>query len=148
MAVVPCPGLGLGVCARIPLAAGTVVGTFRGAASARSRTSLQCGPELHVEPPDPSPLRCINHACDPTLDLHGLDLTTRRGLAAGEFLTLDYSLYESELVAPFQCACGAPDCLGMVRGFLHLDAAARAARMKRFPAWVRHMLDAPLDPAG
>jgi hypothetical protein len=128
---------GKGVFAQTDLDSGTVVGRFEGTPAPRSRWTLQCGPDFHIEAPPESPFSRINHSCNPNLDLWGHELRTRRIVVAGEELTLDYTLYESELAHPFLCACGMPDCIGEVRGFLHLDAAARATRVERFPDWVR-----------
>ena len=137
MQVRPSGTTGRGVFARSLLEEGTHIGYFEGRAGARSRTTLQLGPDLHIEAPLSGPLPWINHSCQPNLELREREVWVRRRVEPGGELTLDYTLYESELSHPFVCHCGEPGCLGEVRGFLHLDDAARAERWDRFPAWVR-----------
>jgi hypothetical protein len=142
MEVRPCGVKGHGVFALADLDEGAVVGRFDGEAGPRTRTTLQFGHDLHIQAPATGPLPWINHSCDPTLDLHDRELRVRRRVRVGEELTLDYTLYESELSHPFRCRCGSAECLGEVRGFLHLDERARAVRRSRFPVWVRAVLAA------
>lgn len=71
--------------------------------------------------PDPEEWTPINHSCDPTAWLDGLDVTARRDLAAGDEITLDYATFCTEPMLPFACACGAADCRGTIRGSDHLE---------------------------
>ena len=73
--------------------------------------------------PDPEQWRPINHSCDPTAWLRGLDVVARRDLAAGDEITLDYATFCTEPMRDFACACGAPSCRGVVRGTDHLQPA-------------------------
>lgn len=75
---------------------------------------------------DPEEWRPINHSCDPTAWVDGLDILARRNIAAGEEITLDYATFCNELMPPFDCHCGAADCRRVIRGedFLS-DAVAR-----------------------
>ena len=70
---------------------------------------------------DPEDWRPINHSCDPTAWLDGLDVVARRPIAAGEEVTLDYATFYGEAMPNFACTCGAADCRGTVRGADHLE---------------------------
>ncbi len=69
---------------------------------------------------DPEAWWPLNHACDPTAWLDGLDLVARRPLAAGEEITVDYATFYGEAMPAFACRCGADTCRGTVRGTDHL----------------------------
>lgn len=66
----------------------------------------------------------INHSCQPNSGFRGgLTLFALRDIATDEELTWDYSTaIDEEDFAGFPCACGAPDCRGLVRSFRHLPA--------------------------
>ncbi len=70
---------------------------------------------------DPEAWRPINHACDPSAWLEGLDLVARRAIAAGEEITADYGTFMGDLMPDFDCACGAATCRGTIRGSDHLE---------------------------
>jgi hypothetical protein len=67
---------------------------------------------------------CMNHSCDPNGYIRFDDLTycALRDVSAGEELTFNYCTTEYELAQPFQCACGSPNCYGLVRGARFLDS--------------------------
>jgi D-alanine-D-alanine ligase len=58
----------------------------------------------------------VNHSCDPTAWLEGLDVAARRPLAAGDEITMDYATVFNEQMPSFECDCGAPGCRGTIRG--------------------------------
>ena len=101
-----------------------------------ARYSVQVGINEHVHPDADAVAkhdltrfrwRFLNHSCAPTCRVVGLGLVALRDLAAGEELTFDYNATEWSMAEPFHCVCGI--CGGsIVRGFAHLDAAARAVR--------------------
>jgi len=66
--------------------------------------------------PDPEHWRPVNHACDPSAWLEGLDVVARRDVAAGEEITLEYATFYDERMPDFECRCGAPSCRGTIRG--------------------------------
>jgi D-alanine-D-alanine ligase len=74
---------------------------------------------------NPDDWRPINHSCDPNTWLEGLDLVARRDIAAGEELTIEYATFCGPAMAPFECACGAPDCRRVILGSDHLLPAVR-----------------------
>jgi D-alanine-D-alanine ligase len=71
--------------------------------------------------PDPEDWKPINHSCDPTAWLSGLDLVARRTLTPGDEITLDYATFCAPPMRDFECACGAGECRGTVRGCDHLE---------------------------
>jgi len=72
---------------------------------------------------DPEQWRPLNHSCDPNTWLCGLDLVTRRPVADGEELTIDYATFTGPELEPFDCACGASVCRGRIDPADHLDPA-------------------------
>ena len=70
------------------------------------------------EPEDWMPL---NHSCEPTGWLSGLDVVARLPLEAGDEITLDYATFYNERMPSFECRCGAPSCRGTVHGTDHLE---------------------------
>ena len=66
-----------------------------------------------------TPDRYLNHSCDSNLWLaDAVTLVTRRVVAAGEELTLDYCLFEGseDVVMEWECGCGAGCCRTRVTG--------------------------------
>ena len=75
---------------------------------------------------DPESWKPLNHSCEPSAWLEGLDLVARRPLGPGDAITMDYGTFCNELMPDFRCACGEPTCRGMIRGTDHLsDAVTR-----------------------
>jgi hypothetical protein len=75
---------------------------------------------------DPMTWKPVNHACDPSAWVEGLDVVARRPLAAGDEITLDYATLYDERMPAFECACGSAGCRGVIRGTDHLqDFVAR-----------------------
>jgi D-alanine-D-alanine ligase len=64
----------------------------------------------------------VNHSCEPTGWLSGLDVVARLPLERGDEITLDYATFYNEHMPDFECRCGAASCRGTVRGTDHLDA--------------------------
>ncbi|NNE47087.1 MAG: hypothetical protein HKN37_10550 [Rhodothermales bacterium] len=69
---------------------------------------------------DPEHWKPIDHSCDPSCWLTGLDLVARRDLEPGDEVTLEYATLHNEAMPDFHCSCGAEDCRGTVRGTDHL----------------------------
>jgi hypothetical protein len=123
-----------GVFAARDIAAGERIGTFTGTETAtRTRMSLQFGPETHIEPGELDPLRFLNHACDPNAAFTYRELIARIAIPAGTEITLDYNRHEPELASPFHCHCEAQSCVGVVRGWMHLNSEERPPQSSR--AW-------------
>ncbi len=103
--------------------------------------SVQVGPRTHIAAPDGVSWdervgeygwRYLNHSCEPNAYLRGVELVARVDIAEGAEVTFDYNTTEWDMSHPFTCLCGAPSCVGTVRGYRHLDEAARA----RILPWV------------
>ncbi|MBD1923177.1 SET domain-containing protein-lysine N-methyltransferase [Microcoleus sp. FACHB-831] len=66
---------------------------------------------------DPAKWLPTNHSCDANMVLRGLNICALRDIAAGEELTLDYSVsIYSEDFPEFECQCGSFKCRGIIRG--------------------------------
>ena len=57
-----------------------------------------------------------NHSCNPNCHYQGLNVIATRNIAANEELTLDYASFLDKSLKPFNCACGALNCRGVVSG--------------------------------
>ena len=75
----------------------------------------------------------FNHCCDPnceTEDDNGrIFILSTRNIAAGEELTYEYNLFDSDDDAQ-DCHCGAKNCRGTMFSDLELERRARAAQRK------------------
>jgi hypothetical protein len=103
--------------------------------------SVQVGPRTHIAAPEGIAWnervgdygwRFLNHSCEPSAWLRGVELVARVDIAEGGEVTFDYNTTEWDMSHPFTCLCGAPSCLGTVRGYRWLDETARA----RILPWV------------
>lgn len=65
---------------------------------------------------DPEHWKPINHSCDPSAWLSGLNLVARKRIPVGSEITMDYSTFCNEAMADFECSCGATDCRKVIRG--------------------------------
>ena len=92
-----------------------------------TRHSVQVGRSAHVSGPAELPpemavaeygWRFLNHSCEPNAFLRGLTLIALDDIREGAEITFDYNTTEWEMAHPFAC-------VGVVRGYRHLDDAAR-----------------------
>jgi len=75
---------------------------------------------------NPEDWKPVNHSCEPTAWLEGLDVVARLPLERGDEVTLDYATFYNERMPSFGCECGARTCRGVVRGDDYLrDFVAR-----------------------
>ena len=119
-----------------PIAAGTVIFTLVGRETrVATRYSIQVGPEMHLDSDDLATDEArvrerywmyLNHSCDPSAWVRGLELVARQDIAVGEGVTFDYNCTEWDMAEPFRCHCGTTRCVGRVAGYRHLDATQRA----------------------
>ncbi len=65
---------------------------------------------------DPEDWKPVNHSCEPTGWLDGLDIAARRPIKPGEEITLDYGTFYNQRMPRFDCACGSENCRGVIRG--------------------------------
>jgi hypothetical protein len=71
--------------------------------------------DAHLVLPPGTMLHAANHACDPNLWLDGpYTLVTRRRVAAGEELTVDYATVSGAGGLDLACRCRGPTCRGRV----------------------------------
>ncbi len=101
-----------------------------------SRHTVQIGAHAHLDMPPDLALdeqldryswRFLNHSCEPNAALSGLKLVAIRTIRPFAELTFDYATTEFEMAEPFACHCGSPHCIGIVRGYRHLDDERRRA---------------------
>ena len=97
-----------------------------------TRYSLQIGKHLHLDLTgehaaedifDRYFWRFLNHSCAPNTRIRDQDVITIRDIATGEDVTFDYNTTEYAMFEPFECHCGDPSCIKVVRGFKYLTAA-------------------------
>lgn len=123
----PSPIHGLGIFTTAPIAAGETVivwgGTLytpaqiaAGEALPRSYTAVSETLFLGHSPEHGWSLDdAINHACDPAVwMLDEVTLATRRSLAPGDEVTIDYAMYLDDDWSPCPCRCGALGCRGLI----------------------------------
>jgi SET domain len=143
--------------ALVSIPAGQTILAIDGVVTDRpSRGSIQIDDLAHVEVPggqdlettmDRHPWRFLNHCCVPNAAIDGRTLIAVTAIAAGEQVTFDYNTTEYEMASPFACACGAPACLGEIRGFRFLTAAQRQQRLARLaPHLRRRLAEASIQP--
>ena len=73
--------------------------------------------DAHLVLPPNQPIHYGNHSCDPTLwHTDAYTLVTRRAVAAGEELTVDYATQTTEPAFRMSCRCGTALCRTVVSG--------------------------------
>ncbi len=65
---------------------------------------------------DPAEWAPQNHSCNANTGYNGLNVLSLRNINAGEELTLNYATFLDDCMQPFNCNCGAPNCIGYVTG--------------------------------
>jgi hypothetical protein len=121
----PTPATGLGVFATRPLPAGSLVMTVYGKVEeweyddepGYGATYYGIGRGRWIAPPDDSPARFVNHACEPSARMADpVTIVAARDIAAGEQVTIDYATTEEDPGWSLECRCGSAACRGVVRG--------------------------------
>lgn len=118
---------GRGVFAVEPIQVGERIVRFPGAYQDRpGRHTLQVDEKRFIAPSGEAD-DFINHSCAPNayVDFQDWSLRALLPIGPGEEVTFDYHTTEWEEPYPFDCRCGAPQCVGTVRGFRHLDRKRR-----------------------
>jgi hypothetical protein len=98
--------------------------------------TIQIDWDFHLEPD--SPIRLINHSCDPNVGVktnpNGLpDFYAFRDIQQGEELNFDYAMTEyrhypradEALEFSLECRCGSPNCRGKLGYYSELSAATK-----------------------
>ena len=110
-----------------------------------ARYSLQIGASLHLDQDcarDELDLvrryywRYLDHACEPTTRVLNCEVIAVREIAEGEGVTFHYCTTEYEMASPFDCRCGSPRCMGVIRGARHLTPSQRRRLAKWMPAYL------------
>jgi hypothetical protein len=127
LATGPSPIHGTGLFATAPIPVDDVVMVWGGTAWTRAQLDAGEVPRCSFSFVDDDVLLAapedgldyfVNHSCDPSVWMgDAVTVVARRDLGAGEEVTGDYALWESEedyLVGV--CTCGAAACRGVVRG--------------------------------
>ena len=65
-----------------------------------TRSSIQIDSNNHIEDPVG---RFINHSCNPTCKIHGLNIISVKDLNPDDEITFDYTKNETYLASPFVC---------------------------------------------
>ena len=104
--------------------------------TAPTRYSIQIGPHEHLD--DMGPVNATNHACDPSAlvdfsDPERIVLRALRDLAPGDEISIHYCATEYDMASPFDCHCGAADCLSSIRGYRWVSGEAA----RRLEPWLR-----------
>lgn len=101
----------------------------------RTRYSIQVSKDRHIES-EYSPenhsypeaqWRFMNHSCKPNayLKFPGLELVALADIQAGEEIFYNYLSTELQLISPFECNCGTPECYKNIRGYKYLSPQER-----------------------
>lgn len=117
-------------------AAGEIISEFgwRAMYSEPSYLTVQLSETEHVEL-FPEYLECINHGCDPNcfFDTATLQLVALKPIHEGEEMRFFYPSAEWDMDQPFECNCGAKNCIGIVKGAKYLtDTQLRRYRFTDF----------------
>ncbi|KAJ3013672.1 hypothetical protein HKX48_005626 [Thoreauomyces humboldtii] len=97
--------------------AGEVIASIEGFQEAEKRwSSVQVSADTHIELG--SQLVYMNHSCNPaaTIDTERMQVVAARDLKAGDEMTFFYPSTEWEMSQPFDCWCGASQCIKRVSG--------------------------------
>ena len=81
--------------------------------------------------------RYLDHACEPTTRIRDREVIAVREIAEGEGVTFHYCTTEYDMASPFNCQCGSPRCMGVIRGARHLTPAQRRHLGKWLPDYLR-----------
>jgi hypothetical protein len=80
-------------------------------------SSLCVGEGVHILIDPAHPVRYGNHSCDPNMwHRDATTVVTRRAIAAGEELTIDYATHTLSPGWRMACRCGRPLCRGVITG--------------------------------
>ena len=111
-----------------------------------TKYSVQVGASLHLDQDcarDEFELvrryywRYLDHACEPTTRIRDREVIAVRDIAEGEGVTFHYCTTEYDRASPFDCLCGSPRCMGVIRGARHLTPAQRRHLSKWLPDYLR-----------
>ncbi|MBM4343976.1 MAG: hypothetical protein FJ100_11460 [Deltaproteobacteria bacterium] len=139
--------------ARAPLEAGSVLCAFAAAADASGpgQHTLQVAAGRHVWL-TPRWLAYVQHGCAPNVafdvDEQPWQVRVLRPVAGGDALAAFYPATEVRCSEPFDCGCGALDCLGRIRGALAVSSdrwgdRPMSAHVRLARSWRAAAVDGP-----
>lgn len=109
----------------VDVPAGAIIVSFADSAhvDTPSYLTVQLDEDVHLALTPPE-VQYVNHSCAPNVsfDMERLALVALTDLSANDELTYAYPSTEWRMSRPFECACGAMDCLGTVNGAWSLSA--------------------------
>jgi hypothetical protein len=90
--------------------------------STPSYLTIQIDNKKHISL-SPEYLQYTNHSCSPNVFFNTIDfnLVAIKDIQAGEELCFFYPSTEFEMAQPFDCLCGAPNCLKKIEGAKYLS---------------------------
>ncbi|KAI7850956.1 hypothetical protein BDC45DRAFT_516834 [Circinella umbellata] len=101
---------------------GSVIAELKGLTPGPKRySSVQISKDKHIELN--SDLVFMNHSCDPSthMDTDGMAVRALKDIKTGDELTFFYPSTEWDMAQPFDCWCGASQCVKQVTGAKHLS---------------------------
>ena len=105
--------------ATITLPQGSIFASFESAKTlaAPNKYTVQVSDGVHIIL-HPEYLQYINHSCDPNVffDTTSMELSALKDVAVGDELTFFYPSTEYAMASPFNCFCGANNCLHKIQG--------------------------------
>ena len=113
---------GTSLVAKTPFKQGELILPLIGTISARSVRTIQIDVRRHL---DGALMAFMNHSCRPTSIVLAQARCVRAAmdLKAGDEITFFYPSTEWDMVRPFECLCGAHNCVGFVAGAQYLCIA-------------------------
>ena len=110
--------------ARAHFSPGDVISKFYAGSmhSVPNYLTVQVGDDQHITL-QPEFLQYTNHSCDPNtfFDTSSMEFIALRSILPGEELTFFYPSTEWEMAQPFECHCGADNCIGEIKGAVKLS---------------------------
>ncbi|KAK3750927.1 hypothetical protein QZH41_004345 [Actinostola sp. cb2023] len=148
--------------AKEDLPKGTFLGDFYGKIYSSPTTyTHQIGPNKHLD--HKGIVKFGNHSCSPNCrpvyhrrkDAETIEqdqdveevswhLESTRDIAKGEEIRIDYNLTEYSMASPFECRCGANNCLRFVQGFKHLSPEEKRKRLPNVSPVIKQLIEKEL----
>jgi hypothetical protein len=137
--------LGRGVVAERAFAKGEVIAIWRG----RTITEHQALTLSTEERDQLLPVDFINHSCEPNCGFtDATTLVAMRDIKAGESVTFDYAMSDTNSFITFNCHCGSPICRARMSG----TDWKLAQLQERYAGWfaphVARLIASVTEPAG
>lgn len=111
-----------------------------GPLGSRRKARRSHGRFVWAAPDDASPLRFLNHSCEPNIarsEKDAFQFIALRNIEPGEQLVADYALLETNPEWSMECACGAPNCRDHIGGITTLSPEELARNWHNIPGPVK-----------